>query len=280
VRAPGLLFCPRCGAASTSPWPTEEVLERAYSSWYRPASGRFGSLGDALLRRTRGRLARRIERIAPAGAVLDVGSGDGALLDALHAGGRTALGLERKSSRPDVLEGQLSEVEGEWAAVVFWHSLEHLPEPGADLARAAAMLAPGGVLCVALPNLQSLQARAFGPHWLALDLPRHLVHVPASALIRRLEELGLRVERVSHLRGGQVVFGWLHGLVGALPGGHNLYWAIRRPAARERPMPAGRRVTALVAGAALLPVAAALALLEAAIGRGGIVYVEARRPAA
>ena len=100
------------------------------------------------------------------------------------------------------------------------------------------MLAPGGVLVVAVPNAGSLQARLLGERWLALDLPRHLVHLPAEALLERLRSLGLTVERVSFWRGGQVVFGWLHGLVGALPGRPDLYDAIRRPEARSRPISA------------------------------------------
>ena len=71
--------------------------------------------------------------------------------------------------------------------------------------------------------------------------------MPAPALIERLRALGTRVERVSYLRGGQVVFGWLHGIVGLLPGHPDLYDAIRRPEARRRPMPTGRRLATLAA---------------------------------
>jgi SAM-dependent methyltransferase len=279
LRLPGRRVCAACGVATTDPWPDERTLERAYSGWYRPAEGRFAGPGDRVLRRTRGLLARRLDRIAPAGPVLDVGAGDGALLDALRARGRSALGLERESTRPDVMAAGLDAVNGPFAAVVFWHSLEHLPQAGAALGRAAELLVPGGVVVVALPNPASLQARAFGDAWLALDLPRHLVHVPAPALLARLRECGLEPERVSHLRGGQVVFGWLHGLVGRLPGRPDLYDAIRRPPARRGGGGGQGRPATLAAGAALLPGAAALALLEAALRRGGSVYVEARRPA-
>ena len=132
-------------------------------------------------------------------------------------------------------------------------------------------------IVVAMPNPASLQARAFGDRWLHLDLPLHLVHVPAPALLARLRALGVRVERVSYLRGGQVVFGWLHGLVGLLPGHPDLYDAIRRPDARRRPMSSGRRLATLAAAAVALVPAAACALVEAGLRRGGTVYVEARR---
>ena len=167
-------------------------------------------------------------------------------------------------------------MDGAWAAIVFWHSLEHLPEPGSTLEHAARLLAPEGVLVVAVPNSDSIQARAFGDRWFALDLPRHLVHLTSGALRMRLRSLGLRIERVSYLRGGQVVFGWLDGMVGALPGHPSLYDAIRRPEARFRPLSAGRRLTALLAAVLLLPLALAATAVEVLARRGGTVYVEAR----
>ncbi len=244
---------------------------------YRPESGRFSGLGDALLRHTRARLAGRIDRLAPPGAVLDVGSGDGTLLDALRARGRRALGLERDSRRDDVRQAEITDIEGSWSAIVFWHALEHLPAPGPAIDHAGALLDEGGVLLVAVPNAASLQALVFGDRWFHLDLPRHLVHLPAGALVSRLQSLGLTVTRVSHWRGGQALFGWLHGLVGTLPGRPDLYDAIRRPEARSLPMSGRRRVGALGAGVMLFPVAALATATEVATRRGGTVYVEARR---
>lgn len=273
---PGRTRCAACGVATTDPWPTDEQLDAAYAGWYRPEAGRFLGIGDTLLRRSRGALARRLDSVAPPGRILDVGAGAGDLLDALAASGRDAVGLERSSRRPDVLSGELSDVTGPFAAVVFWHSLEHLARPGHALAQAAALLTPRGLIVVALPNAASLQARAFGDRWFALDLPRHLVHVPQPSLTARLDELGLTVERISHLRGGQVLFGWLHGLVGKLTGGLDLYDAIRRPQARQRPMRRSRRLAALAAALVVAPGAAVAAGVEVLVRRGGTVYVEAR----
>jgi SAM-dependent methyltransferase len=330
--------------ATTAPWPSDGELATAYAGPYRPAGGRFAGPGDALLRRSRAALARRLDRMAPPGPVLDVGAGEGALVAALARRGREAVGLERESAPvevpappgaavergvdvgrplrkpsrgipppspphiragevtrvggpaggphiragevtrvggpaggPHIRAGEVTRVGGRWAAVVFWHSLEHLREPGRALDHAAGLLAPGGVLVVAAPNAASLQARLFGERWFALDLPRHLVHVPAPALLARLRARGLRVERVSHLRGGQVLFGWLHGLVGALPGHPDLYDAIRRPAARRRPLSPAARGATLAAACLLAPAAVAGAAVEVAARRGGSVYVEARR---
>jgi SAM-dependent methyltransferase len=276
-RLAGRLRCRRCGAETTDPWPSDAELEAAYGDWYRPRTGRFSGAGDLVLRRLRARLASRVDRLAPPGPILDVGAGDGVLVDALRARGRSTTGLERKPVRTDLRAGEIEALTGPYAAVVFWHSLEHLRAPGEALRRAAELLVPGGVLVISLPNVGSWQARVFGDRWFALDLPRHLVHVPAEALIGRIESLGLRVQRTSHLRGGQVVFGWLHGLAGALPGHPDLYAAIRRPEARAAPLSPARRAAALAAGAALFPAATVAAGAEAVARRGGTIYVEARK---
>jgi SAM-dependent methyltransferase len=274
----GRTVCGECGVAATDPWPSDESLAAAYGGAYRPSGGRFTGPGDAVLAITRGTLARRLDRIAPAGPILDVGAGSGGLVAAIARRGREAVGLEREADGDAIRDATLAEMTGDWAAIVFWHSLEHLPEPRADLDRAIDLLAPGGVMTIAIPNAGSLQARLFGDRWLALDLPRHLTHIPASALTRRLRERGLVIERVSHWRGGQVAFGWLHGLVGLTPGAPSLYDAIRRPAARFADQDDDRRRRTLATAVVLAPLAVLGAVAEIALGRGGSVYVEARRP--
>jgi SAM-dependent methyltransferase len=275
----GRIRCRACGVATTDPWPTQAELDTAYAGAYRPDSGRFAGPGDRLLRATRGRLARRIDRISPPGPVLDVGAGDGALLEALRRRGRVAEGLEREGDgRAGVRAGDVAdEPPGHWAAIVFWHSLEHLPAPGAAIDAAARALLPSGVLIVAIPNAASLQARLFGRRWLAIDAPRHLAHITAAALLARLHADGMTLLRTGQLRGGQVVFGWLAGLVGSLPGHPDLYDAIRRPAARSRRLTDAHRATILALGAALLPVALLATAVEVLTKRAGTVYVEARR---
>ena len=277
---PRLARCERCGALTTYPAPEEAELDQAYGDWYRPDSERrFSFLGDAILGRSRALLARRVDEVAPPGPVLDVGAGEGTLLDALRGRGREAVGLERSGHRLDMRDEPIESIEGEgtWAAVIFWHSLEHLPAPGSAVRAAARLLADDGVVFVAVPNFDSLQARAFGPRWLHLDLPRHIVHLSSNSLLTELRAVGFEISRVSQVRGGQIVIGWLDGLVRTLPWDLHLYQALRRAGARSAPMSRRRRLAALAAGAVLLPVAAILSLGEIALRRAGTVYVEGRR---
>lgn len=266
---PGGLRCARCDAVTTSPWPTDAELDAAYATHYRPDEGRFSGPGDAVLKRLRQLPAARIDRRAPPGPILDVGAGDGWLVEALQRRGRTAVAFERE-------DGDLLDHRGTYAAVVFWHSLEHLRRPGAALAHAAThLLRPGGLVVIAIPNPASLQARLFKDRWLALDPPRHLVHVPRRTLTTTLERHGLTVERTSATRGGQVLFGWLHGVVKTLPRHPDLYDAIRRPDAQQRRV--ANRPAVLTAGAVAAPLALAGTAIEVASANAGTTYVEARK---
>lgn len=277
---PGRSRCARCGVATTSSWPSDEQLGAAYEGWYRPAAGRFFWVGDEALKRTRSALVSRLDKTLPRGPVLDVGAGDGTLIAAFSQHGRQAVGVDpyAAENHPSVRAMPFEDITGAWSAVIFWHSLEHLRQPVRSLRHAADLVVPGGVLIVAMPNAASLQARLFGDRWLHLDLPRHLVHICPRALVSELEALGLKVERVSYLRGGQVLFGWLHGLVGLLPGHPDLYDAIRRTEAQQRRQNTAMRLYTLAAAVAALPFAAAGTAIEVAAHSGGTIYVEARRP--
>jgi 2-polyprenyl-3-methyl-5-hydroxy-6-metoxy-1,4-benzoquinol methylase len=273
----GRVKCSQCGVATTSPWPSDAQLAEAYGDWYRPKSGRFSGLGDKVLHRLRATLANRLHRTLPPGPILDVGAGDGNLVEAFVRHGRDAVGLEPYGSGPHIRQAEVEDLDGSWSAVIFWHSLEHVRHPTRALSHAATLVAPGGKMIVAVPNAASLQARAFGDRWFALDLPRHLTHISPAALVSKIQEAGLQVEHVSYYRGGQVVFGWVHGLVGLLPGHPDLYDVIRRNEAQSVKQSLPVRLYALAAGVAVLPVAVVASVIEVATHAGGTVCVQARR---
>ena len=84
-------------------------------------------------------------------------------------------------------------------AVVMWHSLEHVPDPAAAMARAREMLRPGGVLVVGAPNIASLQASVGGRAWFHLDLPRHRTHFTPAGLRALMSRSGIQPARTYHL---------------------------------------------------------------------------------
>lgn len=274
-RLPGRAICSSCGCGTTDPVPDAASLNAAYAT-YRPSDSRFALGFDSLLRRSRATLASHIDRTAPSGPVLDVGAGDGNLVDALRDRGRSATGLEREPVRPDLTDLPITEVEGEFTAIVFWHSLEHLGNPAESVRAAARLSVPGGLLVIAVPDISGLQARTFKDNWLHLDLPRHLVHLRSDSLLQGLRDSGFEITAVSRTRAGQNLIGWLDGLVRSLPGRLNLYQALRRREARQVPMNRADCVLSIAAGVILAPVALACTAFELATGRSGTVYVEAR----
>ena len=219
----------------------------------------------------------------PAGPVLDVGCGDGALLDALRARGRDAVGLERAAVRADVRAQELTEFTGAGRGVGRGRllALARAParSPGPRSTGPRSCSRPAGWWWSRYPTGPAGRLGGSGARWFALDLPRHLVHVPAAALLDALRARGLRIERVSYWRGGQVMFGWLQGLVGSLPGRPDLYDAIRVPAAQRRRL-SGRSPAQRywLPAWRWRPLPRVLAASEVAARAGGTVYVEARRP--
>jgi 2-polyprenyl-3-methyl-5-hydroxy-6-metoxy-1,4-benzoquinol methylase len=96
------------------------------------------------------------------------------------------------------LEEPVQSLPQQYQAICFWHSLEHLTEPGAALKTADRLLAPGGLLVISAPHMASLQSRLSRRSWLHLDLPRHLVHFDMNGLARFLQAKGYRLIRHQH----------------------------------------------------------------------------------
>jgi 2-polyprenyl-3-methyl-5-hydroxy-6-metoxy-1,4-benzoquinol methylase len=80
--------------------------------------------------------------------------------------------------------------------IAMWHSLEHLPRPWVVLQAASNRLKPGGMLLIAIPNIASLQAKAFGSKWFHLDAPRHLFFWAPQDLARLVNEFGLHTVKL------------------------------------------------------------------------------------
>jgi SAM-dependent methyltransferase len=158
-------------------------------------------------------------------------------------------------------------------AVVVWHVLEHLDEPGPAVERMAGWLRPGGVLLVGVPNIDSLQAAIGGARWLHLDVPRHRHHFTPAGLRVLLARHGLPVWREHHLLLEHNPFGmWQAWLDRATRTPSYAYNVVKRSA------PLAPRD--LLPTVAILPLAPLAAAVEAGAGlarRGGTVAVVAAR---
>ncbi len=286
-----VLRCPDCGLGLTAPPVPPAEIDRWYpEAYYGKENVRFNALFELLTRWFRRRRASVLRRRVPPGAVLDVGCGRGLMLEGLRKLGYAACGAELNEAAAwharnrlglDVRTGGFLDYpleEGRFEAVVFWHTLEHFPDPDAAVGRARRLLKPGGLLAVALPNSESLQARLFGRHWFHLDVPRHYTHFGTRALEALLERHSFRVVQRDHFSLEQNPYGWLQSLYNALGFPENLlYDLLKAPSARSGTARAHPLACAL--SLLLLPLLLGLALLmtviEAALRRGGTVEVYA-----
>src|SRR5262249_53234001 len=77
-------------------------------------------------------------------------------------------------------------------AITFWAVLEHLNEPRRFLAKANALLKPGGHCFVLVPNMQSLAIRLLGERYRYI-MPEHLNYFIPDTLKRFARDAGLRL---------------------------------------------------------------------------------------
>jgi methyltransferase family protein len=85
--------------------------------------------------------------------------------------------------------------------VIGWHVLEHVRNPKDQLLRLAALLKPGGMLGLRVPNIESFGARAAGQWWPWMCPPAHLWFFSSATLPRLLRTCGFEVKEVRTLRG-------------------------------------------------------------------------------
>lgn len=226
----------------------------------------------------------RLVRALPTGSrLLEIGSGDGRLLELMSARGHKVEGIEQ--ARPSVARARarglrvhetsvyaFDAAPGSYDAVILWHVLEHLPDPGSVLQRIRQWLVPGGHLVVALPNFDSLQARVGGDNWFHQDIPRHVTQMTMEGLALLLERSGFRVDRTHHLLFEHNPIGMLQTLVNRLTCERDA--AFRAVKGMEVRSSAGGRA-ALALTVVLSPLAVILECAAALSRRGGTVVVHA-----
>jgi SAM-dependent methyltransferase len=156
--------------------------------------------GSHRWRRLRPKLAGRH---AATRRLLDVGCGHGWFLRAAAEDGWEATGQDfpsaatrfaREALGLSIIEGDFATVDlptEHYDVVSLWHALEHMRDPSVVLARARTLLKPGGILIIAVPNVDSRGLKTVGAGWIWLQQPFvHLWHYSPSTLDTALRKAG------------------------------------------------------------------------------------------
>jgi SAM-dependent methyltransferase len=214
--------CAGCDFEYIAPRPTPEETAAFYDigGYYTQGHDATPPVGPpGLLSRARMHLAWRADhgepmvdvvagRLPQGASIVDIGSGDGSQLTILSGRGYRMTGVERDTRSVSlqghgvpVFEGSAEALpaqlpRGGFDGVMFKQVLEHLVDPVAALRDAAALLKPGGVMFVEVPNNQCTIARQSGLAWEHMDAPRHLNFFDARTLQATATRAGLQVERL------------------------------------------------------------------------------------
>jgi len=282
-----IVQCGQCHLIRLDPQPSPEELHRYYppNYWFAPdrslAARLEQSYRKAVLRGHVRFVARALRESPVRGTLLDVGCGGGLFLGMMRRRGFPVVGLDTSHDaalaawRHHQVTALVADLEhapfrpGSFAGITMSHVLEHLADPCVYLSAAHRLLAPNGRLIVFVPNASSLQFAVFGRRWNGLDVPRHLFDYRDRDMEQILEMMGFAVvrRRFFSLRDNPA------GLATSLaPGLDPMARRVRK--LREGPV---SRLAKDLAYFALVAAALPFTWVEAAVGAGSTVIMEARR---
>jgi SAM-dependent methyltransferase len=197
--------CLDCGLVSLHPQPDPETMAQHYPDLLWEIE-----MGDVVQTSKANTEFAVLQRWHPSpGRLLDVGCGSGDFVLAAQNAGWDALGIEvgdrqveaarkRGANAVKCADFLLFDATGRFDAVTFHHVIEHVPSPKRYLHKAGALLRPGGLLMISIPNFDSLSARLYGRYWIHLDLPRHFYHFTPKTLRALVEQVGFHVLEIRY----------------------------------------------------------------------------------
>lgn len=143
-----------------------------------------------------------------AGSILDIGCGTGEFLNTMKEAKWQVNGLEpdpdaREFARKEygIQVGpseDISSLASDSADVIsMWHVIEHVHELDNYLEEISRILKKDGLLLIAVPNYQSLDADHYDSQWAAYDVPRHLYHFSPKSMRHLLQKFEFVAEKLS-----------------------------------------------------------------------------------
>jgi 2-polyprenyl-3-methyl-5-hydroxy-6-metoxy-1,4-benzoquinol methylase len=138
---------------------------------------------------------------SPGGRLLEIGSGNGVMLEKMRSRGWDVTGIEfdpacvaQTATRGLTCYGrdlrELALPSDSFDAIYMGHVIEHLYDPRSLLIECHRILKPGGELVIVTPNAGGWGHQHYQQDWRGLEAPRHLQLFSPESLRRLMKETG------------------------------------------------------------------------------------------
>ncbi len=202
-----IIRCKRCNLLITSPRPDSNSIGKYYQSEnYISHTNSSKNLIDKIYKTVRSFTLQwklnLIQSYKPSGKILDYGCGTGEFLNTCKTANWVCTGVEpsvaarEKASQLTHLKivGTLSQTDhSKFDIITLWHVLEHVENLNEKLSELKSYLAEGGIIFIAVPNHESIDAKIYQSNWAAYDVPRHLWHFSKENMRTLLQSHGLNL---------------------------------------------------------------------------------------
>jgi 2-polyprenyl-3-methyl-5-hydroxy-6-metoxy-1,4-benzoquinol methylase len=199
-----IVRCRSCGLVQELPRDDAPTLGKVYDAL---ADEVYDSEDDNREVDARAHLELVLTQRPPPGRLLDIGCSTGLFAALAQQAGFQASGIdasrfaiERAQARASGAQFRAGALEAadfgaeSYDVITLWDVLEHVHSPIEVLARVRQWLAPGGLLLLSLPNVDSLVAKAMGKRWVLL-LREHLWYFSPDTMSRLLARAGFTLLR-------------------------------------------------------------------------------------
>lgn len=200
--------CDQCGFRMTNPRPDAASIGQYYKSdAYISHNDSGGGVIDTIYKRVRSytlrsKLALINSLVKKPGRLLDMGCGTGSFLETCQAADWTVTGMEPDDDARRIaseklnipIAASLADVPtNPYDVITLWHVLEHIADLRSTVNQFHNLLSDTGSVLIAVPNSDSYDAKVFGAHWAAYDVPRHLHHFTPSTIKPLFEQEGFKL---------------------------------------------------------------------------------------